>query len=298
VRVTRPDKRDEREARKPGKKVASRDDEGERAEVEAAAPPLTPEAAVAPGERALDAVVGVSVTMRRMVFAFRNDLAARPAGYKGTPVGGAMVDVTLYPLAVGHKRSDVMKNLGINVVYDRVLFINSRDPMTNMVLPTKETRYRVGGVFRQALWDSPSALVALGTLSYTSQLFTITGMASIPNVKYTILEPGAGLRLPLFSGLLVGLDARLQLVTAAGAIETPAQYGDTSAVGIEGAFAIDYQITRNIFARAQLRAQTLRLRFEGNGEQARNRDNDPMTQDVSGARDTYFGGALTAGYVF
>jgi hypothetical protein len=292
---------DEDRPRKPAKpakkRVAAREDR-DREEVDAEARPLDARTALTLGERAVDAVAGISLTMRKMTFAYRADLAARPAGYSGRPVGGAMLDATLYPLALAHTRSDVYKDLGINLMYDRVLFINSRDPATGMVYATKESRYRIAGVFRHALWDSPKAMVVAGSLGYGSQLFTIAGAASTPSVQYTMLEPGGSLRVPLTSTIAASIDARLLVLLKAGQIAAPTQYGDTSGLGFEGGLAVDYRLTRNVFARAAVRFETIRLTFAGNGDLARMRDGDPETQDVSGARDTYTSGFLTAGYLY
>jgi hypothetical protein len=38
--------------------------------------------------------------------------------------------------------------------------------------------------------------------------------------------------------------------------------------------------------------------FTGNGELTYNRDNDPMTPDVGGAADRYFGGAATLAVLY
>jgi hypothetical protein len=209
-----------------------------------------------------------------------------------------MLDATLYPLALGHTRSDLAKDIGLHVMYDRVLFINSRDPMTGIVHPTKESRWSLGAVLRRALWDSPRALVVAGTLDYSRQVFSISGQANLPSVQYTILEPGGALRMPITSKIMAGVEVKFMLVTSAGRIESPTQYGGTRAIGIEGAFAVDYRITHNVFARVAFRAETLQLTFDGTGELATMRDDDPATQDVSGARDSYVGGLVTAGYLY
>ena len=43
---------------------------------------------------------------------------------------------------------------------------------------------------------------------------------------------------------------------------------------------------------------TIGYAFKGNGALTNNRDNDPSDVDVSGARDTYFGGSAGAVYQF
>jgi hypothetical protein len=282
--------------RKASKKVASRDDE-DSGEVDAEAA-LDAETALSPGERALELVAGLSLTMRRMSFDYRADLMAKPATYKGTPVGGAMIDATFYPLAFGHTRTGSAKDLGFNVMYDRVLKLNSKDTRTGEIHATTESRYRLGVVYRHALGSSARAPVIAGTLGYSSQAFTIAGMIDIPSVKYSILEAGAGLRYPVTAKITAGLDARGMLITSAGPIETQEQYGDSRVLGVEGALAVDYLITRNIFARAALRVETIRLTFTGDGDLVTMRDGDPMTRDVSGAVDSYFGAVLTAGYLY
>lgn len=295
------DDEDDDKPAKP-KKVASRDDEaaGAEAEVDAAAP-LDGEAALSPGERALDVVLGLSLTARRMSFVFRSDLTMRPPGYRGTPVGGAMIDATVYPLAIGHKRADLVKNLGLNVMYDRVFKINSKDPAGN-VYASSESRFGVGAVFRYAFGRTVTSPVVLGSLGYSSQAFTISGaggaMIGIPNVKYSIIEPGAGLRYPVTPKVIAGVDVKLMLIPSAGQIQNADQYGDASLLGVEGALGVDYSITRNIFARAAFRAETIGYTFKGTGPLSNMRDGDPTTKDVTGARDSYLGGMATVGYLY
>jgi hypothetical protein len=288
--------------REPKKKVASGGDDDGSAEVDVeAATPVDAETALSPGERALDAVLGLSVTARRMSFTSTAALVSKPPGYKGTPVAGAMIDATFYPLAFGHKRTDMLKNIGLSVMYDRVLKINSKDA-AGKVYATTEARFGVGAAFRYAFNKTASAPVVIGSLGYSSQAFTITagagGAIDIPNVKYSIFEPGAGLRYPATPKIIVGVDAKVMFVTSTGPIQDPMQYGGSSVFGFEGAASVDYLITRNIFARAAFKFETIGMTFNGKGTMTNARDGNPMTQDVSGARDNYIGGVVTAGYLY
>jgi hypothetical protein len=281
------------------KKVASSDDEG-NTEVDAeAGPALDAATAVSPGERALDAVLGLSVTARRMAFTIRPGLLMKPPNYRGTPVGGAMIDATVYPLAVGHKRADMLKNIGLNVMYDRVFKVNSKDA-TGKVFASTESRFGFGGVFRYAFGRTATSPVVIGSLGYGSQAFSITSGTTIgiPNVKYSIFEPGAGLRFPITAKIIAGLDAKFMVITSAGQIQDATQYGTGSVLGFEGALGVDYLITPNIFARAAFRAETIGLNFKGTGTLSTMRDGDPTTKDVSGARDNYIGGMATVGYLY
>jgi len=284
------------------KKVASEDDDGGTAEAEVdTSAPASADAAPSPGERALDAVIGMSLTARRMSFVFRSDLAMRPPGYRGGPVAGAMIDATVYPLAVGHKRKDFLKNLGLNVMYDRVIVINSKD-MTGKVYASSESRFGIGAVFRYAFNRTATSPVVLGSLGYSSQAFTISSsggtMIGIPNVQYSILEPGLGMRYPVTEKLIAGLDVKLMAITGTGQIQNADQYGSASVLGVEGALGVDYLITRNIFARAAFRFETIGYTFKGTGTLSNARDGNPATIDVAGARDTYIGGLATVGYLY
>jgi len=281
------------------KKVASEDDDGAGAEVDAGAP-VEAGTALSPGERALDAVIGMSLTARRMSFVFRSDLAMRPPGYRGGPVPGAMIDATVYPFAIGHKREGVLKNLGLSLMYDRVIVVNSKD-MAGNVYASTESRFGIGAVFRYAFNRSATSPVVLGSLGYSNQAFTISSgatMVGVPNVQYSIFEPGLGLRYPLNEKIIAGLDLKLMAVTGTGQIQNADQYGSASVLGVEGALGVDYLITHNIFARAAFRLETIGYTFKGTGTLSNARDGNPATVDVAGARDTYIGGLVTVGYLY
>ena len=293
------DRKDDDEApRKASKKVASRDDDGAASDTESDRGPLDAATARSPAERALDAVIGLSVTMRRMSFTVSPALRATPPGYKGTPVAGGLLDVTFYPLAMNHNRSDQLKNIGVELLYDRVIKLNSQDPQTKKVYSTVESRFALGGVYRYPLGTSATAPVVVGTLGFQRQSFNIQGPVDIPDVKYSMIPLGAGIRYPLGGKLTLGADAKLLVVVGTGQISDGNQYGEASVIGFEGAVGADYLITPNIFARANLRIETIGFTFKGTGFQTNQRDGDAMTQDVQSGRDTYFGGMATVGYIF
>jgi hypothetical protein len=183
-------------------------------------------------------------------------------------------------------------------MYDRVLKVSSHSQLTDMTYDTKETRLGAGLVFRHAFGTSPTAPVLLGALTYSSQVFRIAADLDTPNVKYTMFEPGLGLRLPVTPKLIVGADAKLMLITSTGQIQEPEQYGTARVLGLEGALALDYVFGGGLFARAAFRYETIGYTFKGNGLLSINRDHVAMTQDVNGARDTYFGGLATLGYLY
>jgi hypothetical protein len=300
ARKAEADDEDKLPPKKPAaKKVATRDDDDSAAEAEVERRgPLDAATALSPGERALDAVVGLSVTERRMGYTVRSGLRATPPGYKGIPAAGALLDATFYPLALGHGRSDQRKNIGVELVYDRVIGLNSKDPMSGKTYSTAESRFALSGVYRYPLGSAATSPVAVGSLGYQRQSFNILGPVELPDVKYSMIPLGAGIRFPLSGKLTLSADAKLLLVLATGQISDGNQYGDASVIGFEGAAGADYLITPNIFARAAARIETIGYSFNGNGFQTNQRDGDAATQDVTGGRDNYFAGMLTVGYLY
>jgi hypothetical protein len=58
-------------------------------------------------------------------------------------------------------------------------------------------------------------------------------------------------------------------------------------------------LTSNIFVRADVRYEGIGLTFKGDPmSMTHTRDTDATDQDVMGAKDTYFGGAATLGYLY
>ncbi|MCX5743530.1 MAG: hypothetical protein NT062_13640 [Proteobacteria bacterium] len=295
------------EVKKPAKKkrAAKRGDDEEALEEgndEAGDEPEEPNAAaLSPGERAVDAVVGLSVMARRMAFTYSADLGSKPPGYKGVPAGGLLVDATLYPLAMSHKRSDLLKNLGLNLMVDKVVKISSQALINNVAtkLETSTIRYSFGAVFRYPFNKTPTSPVIGASINFGGQSFTIAqnDVADIPNVSYTIIDPNLFFKYPVSDKFTFNLDAGLMLFTDTGQIQTPASYGAASVTGFEGEISGDYMVSKNLFARAAFRFETIGFKFTGKGMKATGRDAD-MEQDVFGARDSYLGGAVTLGYVY
>jgi hypothetical protein len=298
---TTPGKRDEAddEGPKPRRpQVASRPDDADQVDAD---PSMSQDTrrTLSPADRALEVVAGMSITQRTLTFTSSSDLMMKPPGYNGIPVAGAMLDATLYPLALGHERTGLVSNLGVTLMLDRVLKISSKN-RAGTEFDTLESRYGVGAVFRYPLGHTAMAPVVLGTLGYASQIFRIsnTDQADVPSVRYSIFEPGLGLRYPVTPHVIIGADVKLMLIPTTGQIQEASQYGAASVYGFEGALAADYLVTSNLFVRAAGRFETIGFSFAGNGTQTNTRDGQPDTQDVQRARDNYFGGFVTVGYLY
>jgi hypothetical protein len=313
----RPKKRAKKEddEEKPHKKKASKDDEesGDEEGVEESAEPDTDhELNISPSRRAIDAALGLSFTARQLTFKYSSDLGKPPPAYKqAVPVPGAYIDMTFYPLSFNHKPSGIVSGLGLEILYDQVLVINSEkkypDQMGNLVkadLATKESRYGVGAVLRYPLGTGPRAIVVGGKLSYQKQQFTVAQTlpnndpTDVPNVSYSILSPAAFIQAPVIPKLTLNAQLAFLAVTDTGDIQKPTQYGAATVTGYQLNAGADYMIMPSVFVRAELRYQSFGFTFKGDPMSMTNtRDTDP-DQDVQGAKDTYFGGAATVGYLY
>jgi hypothetical protein len=297
---------EEDEEDEPKKKVAARDgdEDEEEGSVEASADEGDEGAdKLSVGERAIEAIAGISFNARRMKFTYQPDLENHPPPYNGVPVAGLILDVTVFPMAITHKNKSMLKNIGLTAMYDKVLLINSKsDPdgpggNAPVTLPTSQSRWSIGAVFRYPV----SRMITVGgQLEYGKQSFTIrpaSGVSpGIPNTAYSAIAPTVFARLTL-GKLIIGVDATYLAIGKAGQIENPDQYGKASKNGFEGQLAIDYMLKKFLFARVAFRGEAVGFSFDSPGAMATNRDMDPE-KDVFGASDKYFGGIATVGYLY
>lgn len=301
---------DEDSDRKKRKRTASRADDEESIEEDADVDTGSRSGRdLSPAGRAVDAVVGMSFTARQLKFTYATDLGKPPPGYKqAVPVAGGLLDVTVYPLAFG-KTKGLLRGLGLNVLYDQVLIINSQkrysDQQGNQQvanLDTKENRWALGPVLRYPM----GKVVLGGSLTYGRQQFAIQQTlpnnepTDIPNVHYTMLTPAVFVKYPVTPKIVLNADAAFHAITNTGQIQQTgmAGYGASTVTGFEVEGGGDYMVTKNIFARASVRYESISFKFKGDPTSQTNiRDTDPE-QDVMGAKDTYFGGSVSVGYVY
>ena len=309
---------DDEEDEEGGKKTASSEEDEEGGSVEEESEEASTDHAlnVSPSRRAVDAVVGLSFTARKLNFTYASDLGKAPPGYKQTiPVAGALVDLTVYPLSIGHKNTSITSGIGATVLYDQVIKINSQKKFTDAMnnqqvadLKTAESRWSIGGVLRYPLGTEAKSIVVGGTLEYGKQKFSVEQAipnsgnplqkTDIPNVSYSIISPGAFIQAPVIPKVVLNASAKFLLVTDTGDIQTQAQYGAATVTGFEFTVGADYMLMKNVFVRAAFRYQTFGFTFKGDPmSMANTRDSDPE-QDVQGARDSYMGGVATVGYAY
>lgn len=286
-----------KEKKKKKKKVAASEDDGESIEESVdETGSMSTKKALSPANRAVDAVVGLSMNMRSMKFTYASDIGQRPAGYKGKLVPGGFIDMTLYPLALGHKRpaNDIMKNIGATAMYDQVLLVKSKDASGNE-LKSSQVRYAFGLVFRYPFGSSDTAPVLGARLRYGSQAFKISQPAPLPSVTYSMIEPGVFFRLPIIGGkVVIDANAAFLAITNTGQIQDAMKYGGATVTGFEFNLGADYHLGDALFLRAMGNYETIGYSFKKQGALPTPADNEK----VSGARDNYYGVVLSAGYLF
>jgi hypothetical protein len=270
-----------------------------------------------PARRAIDVSAGISFTGRSLGFVYKSTLAQPPPGYKqAIPVAGAVFDATFFPLAFNKSNHEITSGIGLEVSYDKAIKINSQKLYNDTAgaqkvanLTTAESKLEVAGVFRYPFNKAANSPVVGGKLAYEKKLFSIqqalpgdadpSQSVDVPNVTYTIISPQGFIIYPVNPKIvlhaLVGFDA----VTNTGDIQKSSQYGAASVLAFEANAGLDYSLTPNIFLRGLAGIQTMGYTFKGDPmSKANNRDNDGTTQEVMGARDTYFGGSVTIGYAY
>jgi hypothetical protein len=223
------------------------------------------------------------------------------------PAPGFYLDATIFPGAISHKSDGIAKDLGVSLLVDKALLLSSQvTPPGGMAtkLGTSMTRYAIGVTFRHAFGKDASAPTFEANLRYGGQSFSIapsgavtTAIIDIPDVSYKIIDPSIGIKYPATPKITLDATLGFLLITDTGPIQDAASYGPASVFGVEGELGGDYLVTKNIFVRAAFRFSTIGYSFKGTGAMTTMRDNDTQ-QDVFGARDTYIGGAITAGYLY
>jgi hypothetical protein len=257
------------------------------------------EAAVAgPAGAPLSLSAGMSFTARRLGFVVSPDLQDIPPGYKGAMVPGIHVAGDVYPMQLAG-RSGLAARFGVGFMFDRVLRLVSTVQGLDgpEALTTTQQKYGIDVRYRHGF----GKLTAIGSLGYSSLQFDIDKAAAsvevdVPNVHYRSIDPGLAARYQV-TGKLAAIGAiRMMALLATGEIQKGEQYGVATVLGIDGDLGLEFAVTPKILVRAAGHYQRIGYTFQNKGDLT-DRDDDGNA-DVGGAADTYFGGLVTAGYVF
>jgi hypothetical protein len=251
---------------------------------------------------AMDLSAGLSFTGRKLGFT-TNLVQNAPQGYSGAPVPGLRITGDLYPLAFNKRNRSFTRNLGVTGLFDRAIKISSELKTATMTytLPTVEQHLAFGVIYRHPV---SSTLTIEGSVRYNKRKFVINKSSApadavdIPNTDYSYVDPGVGVHYVLGPKAALSADARFLLITDTGEMQSPDQYGASTVTGVDLGLAVDYRVAQKIVVRAALGLATIGYAFKGNGALTNNRDGQPASVDVSGARDTYYGGSAGAAYLF
>ncbi len=255
--------------------------------------------------RAVDVAGGLSFCQRTLTFSYDSNLVNTPQGYDGTLVPGLYVTGEVYPMALVNKKDNgFTRHIGLSLVLDKVLLIKSKPAgMDDVDLPTAQTRYGAGLVYRYNFGSSPTSPTVKVSARYNKLTFSIDESGApegvvidIPDTSYTYIDPGLGLRFPITGSIAALGEARFLFVTKAGQIQQMMQYGTTTITGYDVDLGGEYKLSSNLMVRAGLRYTAMSLKFDGSGDLTdRNGDG---TQDVTAAKDKYLGLYATAGWLY
>ncbi len=249
--------------------------------------------------------VGSTVITRTLTFSSR-DFEQAPRGYPGSPVPTAHVAGEIFPVAIARQ-----KHLGAVVgfygEYDKVMSLTTRTSQAmDIPLSTAQLRWTVGAKLRYAFGKAANLPSIYAGFGYGRRAFIVDrsslpdGVAlDLPDVDYRLYEPTLGLRFPVGTErLALTLGGRALLMKRAGSIQYDNEYGAAKITGAEGEAVIDAAITRMILLRVRGSYTQIGYDFVGNGAQTNNRDGNPDTQDVGGAKDVWIGAtaALAVSY--
>jgi len=262
----------------------------------------TQKADLAARGRAIDLTAGLSVVSRSLSFSF-DPGPTTPQGYDGALVPGVYVDAEIYPMAlVNDKATGVTRHIGVSLVFDKVLLIKSKPVNQDVDLPTSQTRYGAGLVYRWNFGDSPTSPTLKLGVGYNKLSFTIDesaapeAMVDLPDVSYSYIDPSVGLRFPVTEKIAATGEARYLVVTAAGPIAEADAYGAGGASGFGFDLGGEYKLGSTLAVRAGFQFMQIGLDFDGSG--AMSDRNGDMTQDVQSASDRFLGFHASLGWVY
>jgi hypothetical protein len=245
--------------------------------------------------------VGMSAIGRSLTFTTKASLAAteQPNGYDGAIVPGGMVMGELYPLAFGNPRG-ALAGIGLTFVFDRVFLLKSKYGTDEY--DTTQQRFGVGLRYRLPIGKSATGPTLHVGIGYNKLSFVIDDSAAVmpiglPDVDYTYIDPGLGVRLPLGTPKFALLaDAKYMVVLDSGDMQAQANYGTGTVSGLDVDAGLEFRVMPRLPLHLGFHYIRVAYDFDGSGTQT-NRDAE-AGQDVGGALDVYLGGYVSAGYIF
>jgi hypothetical protein len=222
-------------------------------------------------------------------------------------VPGLRVAAEAYPLAFKDKvGKSPLSGLGLGFEFDQTLKLVSRSSdAPDITLPTLQRNWEMHARFRYAIGKKPLAPTVTLTVGYGRRAFIVdrSGLPEdarldMPDVDYRFYAPGLAVRFPIGDRAAVHAAGKALLFKAAGAIQRMDSYGGAKITGFDANAGIEVRVARSIFVDVSGTATQIGFVFSGNGEETVNRDLDPTSVDVGGARDRYLGVVGSVGWVY
>ena len=247
---------------------------------------------------------GFSAQSRNLTFNSRTFDQA-PKGYKNNPVPGGRLDAELFPFAFGNPNG-AAAGLGIGGEFDQTIALNlqsSAQPGTKF--PVTERHFDIGLRYRLAFGSKPTSPTFTISAGYAKHTFVVNRSAltmgtiiDLPDVDYTGYDPGISFRIPIGGSVALLFGGKALLVTGAGPIQTPQQYGQAKVTAGEASVGLDFVFSNRYALRIVGEFAQMGFAFTGGAEMTNNRDGEPNSKDVGGAADRYLGGAATFGVLY
>jgi hypothetical protein len=159
---------------------------------------------------------------------------------------------------------------------------------------TSEYRFEGGLRYHWNLFNQPIRPELLVAVQYGLHAFSIGKKAGAdvgpPDVTYSYLDLGIGVRIPFAALIGLVLDFHYHAVLDTGSIQTQAEYGDGSAWGLRGHAAVEIHVVKGLTIRVAGFYEQFGLSFAN--------DMMSMKSTMGGATDQFFGATLSVGYIF
>ncbi|MCG8425209.1 MAG: hypothetical protein MJE77_45595 [Proteobacteria bacterium] len=256
-------------------------------------------------EAMINLAVGASFFRRTLDFSYRANFAQAPDKYTSPLTSGVYATGELYPLA---HSGGFLGKFGIGFVFDRAIGLKTAIGGNQMnQVDTTVMRYGGGLRFRYRFGSKITRPTVTLGVGFGQSLFEIdrAGLAmgtvlDVPDTKYTYIDSGLWLRIPIGSRIAFSLGGSYLAVLSAGSITEAEEYGTATITGGDAGASLEVRPIKGVLIRVSGSATIIGFDFTADavGAQSNNRDGDPMTKDVGGALDLQIGGSATLGYMF
>lgn len=295
---------DDDKPKKKKKKVAVDDDD---TGVEASADDAPKPSLHAANRAAIRVDAGISAATRSLTFTSRSFTEGKgpPKPYSNSVVPGARIEGELFPLAFSDPKSPA-SGLGLGFDFDQTISLTLRTTaQPDAQLKATQRHWTVGLRYRYVFGPGPQSPSLTFGLNYGGRQFKVDRSAltggnelDLPDVQYKMYQPAAAVRIPVAPSIALIAMGRAMIITSAGDIVTGMQYGQGKVFGFEGQAGLDIVLGDRFAIRLVGEFSQVGYTFNGVGELAKDRDNDPSTPDVGGATDRSIGGSATLAVLY